>query len=153
MANHGFFSSKKVLVPEEVYKDLQEINGRRFQGLLTIEKSEWAEHAWFISHPPDSEKGPFNGFNIWIKSKKKMEHRHTHGWSFYLEMVFSNELCHKYGGKISDEGCSGRWNPKPQNYSTFKQYIRDHYTTPDGKFIEVLYDLDLGTCPKKLLDL
>lgn len=37
MANHGFITTKKNFTPKQILIDLQEINQRRFKGLLTIE--------------------------------------------------------------------------------------------------------------------
>lgn len=150
MANHGFVSSKKNLSKEQVLADLQEINQRRFQGLLNIEDSEWGENgSWFISYLSPGEMYP-NGFNIWITSPRKLEHRHTHGWAYYLEIAFSSELGAKYGGKISDECCEEKWDPDPEKYPTFKAWIERRYGHMKDKHPDSyneLVSMEIETCP------
>lgn len=116
MANHGFITSRFHFKKDEVEKYLHEINQRKFKGLLKIEDSEWATDAWFISYDDTLIYKHPVGFNIWIESKRKLEHRHTHGWGFYLEVVFSSELGFIYDGMISDECCEERWKPTPKKY-------------------------------------
>lgn len=125
MSNHGFVSSKRNFKKEQIILDLQEINQRRFKGLLTIVDSKWGDNgSWFISYPEHSHP---NGFNIWIRSAKKLEHRHTHGWSFYLEVAFSEELCYKYNGILSDEGITEKWKPDPSKHLTYTDWLDDKF--------------------------
>lgn len=123
MANHGFITSKKNFNKEQVRKDLQEINERRFGGLLTIEDSDWGKNgSWSISYKDDRLDYPL-GFNIWLCSPKKLEHRHSRGYAYYLEIVFSEEIGAKYNAIISDEGHSDKWKPNPQKYSKFMDWM------------------------------
>jgi len=155
MANHGYVSSKKFLTKAQVLQDLQEINERRFNGLLKIEPSEYgSKGSWFISYQEKKWKYPV-GFNIWISSKKKLEHRHTHGWGFYLEIVFSSELGKKYGGKISDDCCPEKWDPDPKKYPTYKSWVESSlkHIKKHKIMYKSLYTLEMTTCPKALRDM
>jgi hypothetical protein len=128
MANHGFITSRFHFKRDEVLKYLEEINQRRFNGLLKIEDSEYADDAWFISYDDTLIYKHPVGFNIWIESKRKLEHRHTHGWGFYLEVVFSSELGFIYDGMISDECCEERWKPTPKKYPTYRKWLESRYS-------------------------
>src|ERR1700727_681283 len=103
MANHGYITTKKNLSAERVAKDLEEINQRRFKGLLKIEDGAYSDKgSWFISYL-DPKENHAQGFNIWLTSKRRIEHRHTRGWYFYLELVFSEELGAKYDAVFTDD--------------------------------------------------
>jgi hypothetical protein len=151
MANHGYISSKKNLKKDEVYKDLQEINQRRFNGLLSIkEDPEW-DGCWYISFK--QKTGYESGFIIWIESKRKLEHRHGDLWIFYLEIVFAHELGFKYKGMISDECCSEKWKPVPKKYPTYKKYLESRYSNfikKDPKLGRACLKDELNYMPKKL---
>ncbi len=128
MANHGFISSRKHFVKEQVILDLQEINERRFKGLLKIEDSNWGKNgSWFISYHINGQDYPV-GFNIWIASKRKLEHRHSGMWAYYLEIVFSEELGAKYNGILSDEGHNNKWKPDPNKYDSYRSWLDELYS-------------------------
>lgn len=156
MANHGYISSKKNLKKDQVYKDLQEINQRRFKGLLNIECAKgWSDNAWEISYHESGEKH-LKGFTIWISSKRKLEHRHEDFWVFYLEIVFSHELGFKYNGKISDECCDEKWDPDPNKYPTYKSWLETRYSHLKNKNLELyseLINMEMQTCPIPFLNL
>src|SRR5208282_1954153 len=116
MANHGFITTKKNLNAKRVLEDLKEINQRRFKGLLKIEDSNWgSKGSWFVSYQDPKANFP-QGFNIWLTSARKLEHRHTHAWAYYLELSFAEELGAKYNGTMSDEGHDKKWKPNPKKY-------------------------------------
>ncbi len=124
MANHGFLTSKKFFKKDKIIIDLKEINKRRFKNFLTIEETQYGTNgAWFIYCKSKRSEFPI-GFNIWIKSARKIEHRHSSGFGFYLEEVFTNELGLKYDSILSDEGISDRWKPNILHRS-YKEYLED----------------------------
>lgn len=152
MANHGYVTSKKHFKKEEVLAHLKEINNRRFKSLLKIEDSQWGDNdSWFISYQEPGKDYP-TGFNIWIASKKKLEHRHTHGWAFYLEIVFSSELGAIYDGKISDDCCDEKWDPEPNKYSSFKEYISIRYSHVNKRLADPIIKIEMLTVPKLFKD-
>lgn len=154
MANHGFVSSKKHFKAKQVAKDLQEINERRFKGLLKIEDSHWGENgSWMISYQVEGHSYPF-AFNIWIASPRKLEHRHTHGWAAYVEIVFAEEIGAKYNGDMSDEGVSGKWKPNPNKYSSYKAWLDLLWAHVKEKnpAVEKLINEELEWAPKELRD-
>lgn len=160
MANHGFVTSRFHFKRDEVLKYIQEINQKRFNGLLKIEDSQWGpDGSWFISYQDPKWDNPI-GFNLWIASKRKLEHRHTHGWGFYLEIVFSSELGFIYNGLISDECCQERWKPEPKKYPTYKKWIESNYShlkKSKNKKYKKLYGQiikdEMNHVPKPLRDL
>lgn len=155
MANHGFITSKRNFNKEQVLKDLQEINERRFKGLLTIEDSDWSDRgSWFVGYYYEGYEYP-EGFNIWITSPKKLEHRHSRLWAFYLEIVFVNELALKYNGILSDEGHGDKWKPDVGKYPTFMYWLDTLYghikeSKPDS--YKSMVDLEMEYCPEELKD-
>lgn len=152
MANHGFISSKKNLIKEQVEQDLNDICKNRFNGLLSVIPSKWGENgSWFVH----TKQNPHDrGFNIWIRSKKKLEHRHGDSWVMYLETVFSNELAIKYNGKLSDEGCgSETWAPIQNKYSSYRDYIiKDLALLEEPKRTEIL-NFYMSLAPKSFANL
>lgn len=142
MANHGFITSKKNFKKEQVIKDLQEINLRRFDRKLTISSDFDTE--WFISH------GGY-GFYIWISSPRKLEHRHASGWLYYLELVFAEEMGKKYNAIMSDEGSDEKWKPRPEKYPTFKSWLDilyGHSKIKHPESYKTMIDLEMETCPR-----
>jgi hypothetical protein len=128
MANHGFITAKKNLDKKQIALDLQEINERRFGGQLKIEDSEWGDKgSWFISYQDKRIEYPM-GFNIWITSKRKLEHRHSRGYAYYVELVFSEELGAKYNAIMSDEGHDDKWKPAPEKFAKFQDWIDIQYS-------------------------
>jgi len=155
MANHGFITSKKTFKPEQVLQDLQEINDRRFKGLLTIEKSDWSKlGSWFIGYQAKDWENP-EGFNIWIRSPKKLEHRHSRAWAYYLEVVFSGELAKKYNAILSDEGHEDKWKPDTEKYPTFRAWLDvlyGHIKEAHPISYKAMIDLEMLYCPKEFID-
>lgn len=155
MANHGFITSKKNFNAEQIRKDLDEINQRRFKGLLKIENSQWGtKGSWFISYKSDDQEHP-HGFNIWITSLRKIEHRHTHGWAYYVEIVFSEELAAKYNGTISDEGISDKWKANPLKYPSYGAWLMvlyGHAKKINPKMFRSVYQMEWKLAPKELRD-
>jgi len=153
MSNHGFISSKKILKKENVLEDIQEINQRRFKGLLNIDSSNWGSNgAWFINYLDPKVKSAPSGFNLWIRSIRKLEHSHGIGWIFYLELVFANELATKYGGKLSDDAFSGVWEPDVSKYTTYENYIKMQKSQFGDeipiKLINELMEIEMRSMPK-----
>lgn len=155
MANHGFISSKKNFKKDQVLKDLQEINDRRFAGFLKIENSKYGtKGSWFISYQGEGWFFP-EGFNIWIRSPRMLEHRHQHGWIYYLEIVFSSELATKYNGLLSDECCDDKWKPDVNKYPTYKKWMESQYSglkKRNPKTWKKLIDSEMDLCPEELRD-
>ena len=159
MANHGFIVSKKNFKADQIRKDLEEINRRRFKGLLKIEDSQWGDKgAWFVSYQAEGWEYP-TGFNIWITSQRKIEHRHAHGWGFYIELVFVEELGAKYNATFSDEGISNRWKPDPAKYPNYKAWLSiqyEHSKNSKNKAVRVMAKQviasELKMVPKELRD-
>lgn len=153
MANHGYVRSKRNFKEEEVFKEIQEINQRRFDGKLNIEDSDYsAKGSWFISHIVNNS---VEGFNIWIASPKKLEHRHTRCWATYLEIVFSNELGKKYNGIMSDEGHDDKWQPNPEKYPSFKVWLDilyGHMKDLHPESYKNMIEFEMMYCPKELID-
>lgn len=155
MANHGFISSHRHFKKEQVALDLQEINERRFKGLLKIEDSEWGEDgSWFVSYQDSGWEYP-KGFNIWIKSPRMLEHRHTQNWAYYLELSFANELAVKYNGLLGDESDDEKIKPNPEKYSTFKKYLDSRYCDfykRNPKSCQQILDIEWEYVPEELKD-
>jgi len=152
MANHGYVKSKRIFKKDEVFKEIQEINQRRFDGKLNIEDSDYGDlGSWFISHAVEEST---EGFNIWIASPKKLEHRHTRCWATYLEIVFANELGVKYDGIMSDDGVSEKWKPRPEKYPTFLAWLDVLYghikeSKPDS--FKTAIEFEMMYCPEELI--
>lgn len=155
MANHGFITTKTFLKKEKILEDLQEINNRRFKGLLKIEDSNWSNKgSWFIGFQQEGWLNP-EGFNIWIRSPKKLEHRHSRTWAYYLEIVFSTELAAKYDGILSDEGHDEKWKPDVKKYPTFQSWLDSCYCNlkkNHPKSFKQMVDLEMEYCPEELKD-
>jgi len=155
MANHGYISSKKHFNKKQVALDLQEINERRFKGLLKIEDGYCgSKGAWFISYQ-DKDKEYSKGFNIWIASARKLEHRHTHVWIYYTELVFAEEMGAKYDGIMSDEGINDKWKPCPKKYPTYKAWLdilHAYSKKHNPKIYKRLFKVELSYAPKELRD-
>jgi hypothetical protein len=155
MANHGYITSKKHFKEEQVLEDLKEINKRRFKNLLSIEDSAYGDKgAWFISYQDKGWDYP-RGFNIWIRSARKLEHRHSRNWGFYLEMIFSEELGAKYNGTMSDGGFSGTWKPEPEIYVSYRSWLEiryEHIKDSDSELYNNLISMEMKYAPKKLKD-
>jgi hypothetical protein len=156
MANHGWITARKNLKPQEVLKDLQEINERRFKGLLTITETELGEGGWSIDFNQEGRVG-LNGFDIWICSPRKLEHRHANGWAFYLEVVFTNELGAKYDATLSDEGIDDKWKPNPKKYPTYRAWLDVLHSTLKKKksikykqFYKEIIDIEMKWAPEEL---
>lgn len=149
MANHGFISSTRTLDKDQVLLDLQEINNRRFGGKLAI---TFNGKEWHIHYP--SEKYVYGqGFLLWIRSPKKLEHRHTIMWGYYLEIVFAHELGTKYNGKLSDEGVGGTWKSDVAKYPTYKSWVDEQLSyVQDLSVREELEKFHMGCCPKDMVD-
>lgn len=149
MANHGFISSKRKLDKDKVFLDLQEINNRRFGGKLEI-KIEDSE--WFIHYPTEHHEDT-KGFWLWLKTSRKLEHRHAVMWAYYLEIVFAHELATKYNGNLSDEGIGETWKPDVTKYPNYKAWIDrslSHIKNP--AILSKLENFHWETCPPDMVD-
>lgn len=155
MANHGFVSSKKHFKKEQVLLDLQEINERRFKGLLKIEDGAYGNKgAWFVSYQDKGWNYPV-GFHIWIRSARMLEHRHTRSWGYYIELVFAEEMGAKYNGIMSDEGISEKWKPEPgkySSYSTWLDILYEHAKTDVPDLYKRVFKSELNLAPEILRD-
>lgn len=151
MANHGFITSRKNFDKKQVALDLQEINERRFGGKLKIEDSEYGKNgSWFISYIDERIEYP-RGFNIWITSPKKLEHRHSYGYAFYVEIVFSEEMGAKYNATMSDEGHGDKWKPLPSKYKKFMDWMNvlyGHAKKSNAKAYKAITDMEIKSIPK-----
>lgn len=149
MANHAYITTHHRLTKDRVFQDLQEINQRRFKGLLEVKDSDWSKKgSWFICHP----QTPTRGFNIWLTSQRKLEYRHGSNWVFYTEVIFSEELGAKYDGRMSDDGCPERWQPRPDKYPSYQAYLEHQYRDCPQEIRERLMPLDLSYVPQDLRD-
>lgn len=152
MANHGFITSKRFWKKEKVYHDLCEINKNRFNNLLSIK--DHGNGFWSINY--DDGRGYPVGFDLWISSTRKLEHRHPHNtWAGYLEIVFVHELAGRYGAILSDESSKDRWQPNPKKYSSYKKYIDiwcGHVKNKNIESYTKLVELYISFCPKELID-
>lgn len=127
MANHGYILSKKHFKKEQVLFHLNEINERRFKSQFKIEESSYGnDGAWFISYT-DPNKDYTIGFNIWIASKRTIEHRHAQGFARYVEMVFTEELASIYNAKLGDDGCQERFEPNLEKISSYETYLNSYF--------------------------
>jgi hypothetical protein len=156
MVNHGYITTKKKLTAKRVLEDLQEINQRRFSGQLTIEDGVYGEDkgGWFVSYTDPKQTPSFpQGFNIWLTSQRRLEHRHSHGWYFYLELFFQEELGAKYDAVFTDEGHGDKWKPNPSKYSTYEDWLKvyhehslkDEITRP---FANQMIQVEMKAVPK-----
>lgn len=157
--NFRFLNSKSVLEVEKIYEHLCEINQRRFKGKLLI-SYHGGSKTWFIGYQSPTRLGS-PGFQIRIKSSKrdpdflnKLEFRHTYGkWMLYVLSVFTEELSSKLNAIISDESISKKWKGKPNDYPSFKTWIRDFYPLNCNSIsIDQFIDSDLKDAPEELRD-
>jgi hypothetical protein len=140
MANHGYVTTRRILTPEEVDKDIREIVERRFKGHIDVEfkkllkdpkKSSfrgyesWDIWALWVFSPKDKKfkKESRHCFEAWIMSQRKLEFRHPHGeWAWWGQMIVQEELAYKYGGTVSDEGVEERWKVTPEKLAKYRHY-------------------------------
>jgi hypothetical protein len=154
MANHGYITSRRHFKAEQIEKDLQEINERRFKGYLTIQPDSGCSEkgSWFVSY---NDNLYTTGFNIWIESQRKLEHRHTSGWGYYVELVFCEELGAKYDATMSDGGISDRWKPCPEKYPTYRAWLdisHEMYMKRDPTGCLEMIGREMEFAPKELRD-
>lgn len=147
MANHGFVTTRRILTPEVVDKDIREIVKRRFKDEVEVTLTKHSEKPskhpfeghefwdiWALWHfEPKSraikeDRRHSFSFETWQMSHRKLEFRHPHGeWAWWAQMTIQNELAYKYDGTISDEGVEERWKVTPERLKKYYHY-RDWVT-------------------------
>lgn len=154
MANHGYITSKKNFKKEQILLDLQEINERRFKGLLKIE-TLFDGKQWLIYFGEEKDKY-INGIDFWLASRRKIEHRHEDFFLYYMEVVFSEELGKKYDGILSDEGIDDKWKPNPKKYPTYKSWLKlkysSNYWIKNNELAQECMECELAHAPEELRD-
>ena len=152
MANHGYITAKNNLSKEQVLLDLQEINQRRFNGLLKIATSINGKN-WLIYFGEEKDKY-INGIDFWLSSEKVIEHRHEIYFLYYVEIVFAAELGKKYDAILSDDGLDETWEPNPKKYPTYKSWLEikynSNYFTKNSELAKECIEGELNLAPKEL---
>jgi hypothetical protein len=140
MANHGYAHIKQKLTVEQINSDLMEINKSRFNDIFEITHSEDSgDEIWWIC----LKEMPDFGFQIWLDlKKKKIEWPHKtmgdSGWWFHE--TFMSLLVTKYDGKISDDGCEGRWKPEFHiKYPHMIDWFMWNVNTIDGRIKKAFF--------------
>lgn len=117
MANHGFITTKRQLTVEKLKAALDEINKRRFRGLLEL--------------PPDGDSGFVITVKdlverpIWVASRRKIEIRHSCGggdFAWWIDAVVLNDLALAFDGVISDEGVGDKWRGVENKYPRYLDF-------------------------------
>jgi hypothetical protein len=121
MSNYGYIHSKTPFKKDELRNHLNNINIRRFKGLLEIIE---LDNGWTIQYSNPYDSIYFLGFDLFIKSDYELEHGHEFGWAFYLEIVFSHELATIYNGQLSDDyDLEDVREPNVNKYPTYQSWL------------------------------
>lgn len=71
----------------------------------------------------------------------------------YVLNVFTGELSKKLNGIISDEGIKDKWKGNPDDYPSYKNWIKEYYGDSDPIFIDnKCMEYDLKDDPEELRD-
>lgn len=146
MANYSFSSSKTNLTLETLRQAIEEINTRRFKGLLKVEPCSPAlgEQGFLVSY------GEWAGTSIWLFSKRRVALRGgTIGFACWVRYVFHAELAQKFEGMCSGEAGGGPWKPEPDRYS-LESFL---YVPYDDEFVPDPEKQSLAELPAELRSL
>lgn len=142
MANHGYVYANKELVVSDVKRDMDKINHKFFNGLLTVEELNgdfWIHSDMILP----------NGISFWISSEYEygymdgdefvehdkpklvckdsvLEFRHGHGGAvhWWLEGVFRDNFAKMHNYLVGDDGYEGRFENESHIFETYWKYIK-----------------------------
>lgn len=157
MANHGFVNLPLTITVEELHAALDEINKKRFKGLLRVEYDEpsktfevivgkgkkFEEHRLiFLRDDYDFSKD-----SKWEPqgSATRIEIRHGGGSRFiwWIDCVITNELAIKFNGYITDEGTGDEViKSRPGLWPTFRTYLEEFYNLPRQDHFNIGYEIN-----------
>lgn len=127
MANHGFITTKRQLTVEKLKAALDEINKRRFRGLLELPKDG---DSGFVITVKDLVERP-----IWVASRRKIEIRHGGGggdFAWWIDAVVLNDLALAFDGVISDEGVGDKWRGVENKYPRYREFREEMWRWGDS---------------------
>ena len=121
MANHGYITTKQILTMDKLFSMVEKINNDVLNGALKISRPNAnikKDDVVFVEITKDLSR------LLWLQTKKKIEIRHGGGGdvAWWIDSILTNDLAIAVDGKISDDGCDGKWDPIPGKYRTFLDY-------------------------------
>ncbi len=124
MGMESYASSKFNLTLARLRVDLEEINTRRFKGILTITVGGMEADEGFLIVYPDHAV-----MSVWLASKRRAAMRGggTPDFGWYVRFVFQEELAKKYSGRCSTDNLAETWPPEPEMYPTWESYFFRYY--------------------------
>jgi len=155
MANHGFVNLPFTITAEELHVALDEINKRRFKGLLCVEYDEPSKTFEIIAgkgKKSEEHRLVFLRDNLneieacdkWDPKgeARRIEIRHGGGSRFiwWIDCVITNELAIKFKGYITDEGTGDEViKSRPKLWPTFRSYLEELHDLPRPKNSNIGY--------------
>ncbi len=148
--NHAYLKLKGRPDPEKVDEALRTIVRERWGDLVEVERKRptywWvgkSDAAWF-------------GLSIWVSEDKKrsLEFRKNLGdFSSWLQTFIQESLAIALNGVCSDQGHDRKWEGKPEDFRTFRQWFNmahSHSGLPKI-FVNQLYRTTVKNIPKEIL--
>lgn len=148
--NHGFVITKGKVSGERLDKLLREIVSERWGELVTVSRDG---DNWEIKWGTDYSFG----LHVWIATARKIELRKQLGqMSGWLQDFMRESLAARLKGKCGDQGVHERWEGKPEDWQTFRQWwdaMHSHveYTPDEQRFLEHVYTSTIKGFPTELL--
>jgi len=106
--------------PEQITESLQRTNRERFGDAFTI----------MYGHPEVGEGwlvclGDESLFCFWQMTSRSLETGHPHAplWARWAWTVFQEAFARDVGGRLHDEGVEGVWDPGPDRFPTYAEYL------------------------------
>lgn len=131
MSNIAFITTKKHIKSYNILELLQQINNKRFDGKLNITGND---RSWRITYTKvkfmyinytEAEDDSWDGIDFYLHGKRKIGSKHPHTpWWEYVMIIFHEELASMINGTLSDEGVNEHWEPNPQKYSSYKNWLK-----------------------------
>jgi hypothetical protein len=154
VANHGFVNLPLTITVEELHAALDEINKKRFKGLLCVEYDEPSKTFEVIAGKgKKSEEHRLiflrddHDFSKDLKwdpqgAASRVEIRHGGGSRFiwWIDCVITNELAIKFKGYITDEGTGDEViKSRSKLWPTFRSYLEEFHDLPRPKNSNIGY--------------
>jgi len=142
MSNIAYITTRKHVKSYDILSLIQQINQKRFDGKLEIEKSNYC---WNVK---------YQGLNDWLEFYKDSPRKLSckaphHPWMSYIFVVFRQELAVLTGGILSDEGVEEHWKPTPKKYSSWKKWLMIiHNHIKDEKMLNNIVENEFLLAPK-----
>lgn len=127
MSNHGWVKSKQKLDPNQIDKDLAELNERYFHNQINIQPDI---RRWTLTCP-NLPVHPHDYIMLWFNTKnmKSIEFRHPHSeFMYWVSCVIRHALAAKYNGVITDESDNEKEHPDLEKYDTLEKWVEMRYS-------------------------